>query len=239
MAYIKKYNEFLDLPNRISLNDEKRKELGDIISKALIDYYNIYRVPNDIVFHLGGKSFKGEYIRKARNNRTLFSRVIKDQNLKTPDELINFFKNNIHDLLHYEGKWFDDVYFLLKNTSSKGKREEQKAYKDFEEYAFSKGIDIQVQEPSLQEDLSGIDGFFEWKGKKYTIQVKPLKYYQDYKIDTSKVIVFCDGSLKDLDVDYLIATNEKETLIFRARQSKTKGSYFLFPKEDLLLTKKY
>lgn len=228
--------EDLLLKNGITLVEEKRILLGRIIGDALTEYYNIYKIPNDTVFYFNSQPIKSEYLRKARNNRKLLNKIVYENQLRTPNELIDFISENKFDLFHYNGIFFNDIYFLLRNTSELGKRSEIYAFEVLEEYGRKKGIPIKVEEPTLNEDLRGIDGIFTWKNKKYTIQIKPLESCVVSNKYPGKYIVFCNGSLKDLDVDYFIATNKDKTLIFRAKNAITKPTHYIIPIEDLLET---
>ena len=145
------------------------------------------------------------------------------------------FQNNTFDLFNHNGKYFRYVYGLLSSTSKKGKKFENNAFKVFREVAAKKGIDVIIEDPSLKEDIyGGIDGTFMHRGKRFTIQVKPLFKMETYQKDPTSYIIFCDGVLKELKTDYLIVTNEKETKVFRSKGITVFPSYFIAPKSNII-----
>ena len=232
------YND-LQLPKGIVLTNAERMKMCKIISDAIHTYYNFDRNDNRII-EVDGMKLNTEYLSKAINNRTLLKKIIFDpngeiiSNIKNKADLFSFVENNLYDLFSPKGKYFKNVYYLLSNTSVKGKRVENAAFQKFEEVAKGKGLNIKVEEPTTQEDLGGLDGYFIHNGKRFTIQVKPLHKIETYKKDTTKYIVFCDGVLKTLTTDYLIVSNDRNVWIFRSKDVLVNPSFFLIPKTNLV-----
>lgn len=239
MENIRRFADFsnLYLPNGITLNQSDQQKMRLIIYKAIKEFYNINKNSREPII-INGRKLMPEYLSKAMNNRTLLKKIVYDKNqeiisgIKNKQELFNFVENNLYNLFNPNGKYFDSVYTLLSNTSKKGSSIEDKAFDKFIRMASSKGVNIIIESPTIEEDKGGIDGIFTLKGNKYTIQVKPLFKIEDYKIDNTKIIVFCDGVLTELKTDYLIVSNDKETRIFRSNGVQAKGSYFLIPKKN-------
>lgn len=240
MKFIKQFEGYgessLLLPNGISLSVEDQQRMRLIIYRALDKIYKIKGRSG--IFSFNGLSLNKEYLSKAMNNRTLLKKIVYDDNkeivsgVRTKEDLFNFVEENEYNLFHPNGKYFKAVYGLLSSTSKKGYSLEDKSFNKFIRVASSKGVNIIIESPTVEEDKSGIDGIFTLKGKKYTIQVKPLHKIEDYKIDNTKLIAFCDGVLTQLKTDYLIVSNDVQTRIFRSKGIESKGSYFLIPKSN-------
>ncbi len=240
--FIKEYKSYntLKLPRGIILNDEELKYIKTTIYNAIHTYYNFDR-RQDSIIEIDGLRLKSEYLSKAAGNYRLLRKLIYDEygeinsGVNNKEELISFIKNNLYDLFHYKGKYFKYVYKLLHYSSLSGKSKERKSFDLFENVSKKRGVNIKVELPTVEQDLIGIDGVFKYNDKYFTIQVKPLKYIEEFKLDNTKWIVFCDGVLSQIKTDYLITTNDKETFIFRNRGIMTKSSYFLVPKSSRVL----
>jgi hypothetical protein len=238
MKFIKQYEGYeganLLLPNGISLSSEEQGKMRLIIFDALNKIYKIKERKYPFLYN--GVLLNPEYLSKAMNNRTLLKKIVYDDNkeiisgVKNKEELFKFVEENLYNLFHPKGIYFGAVYNLLSNTSKKGSSLENKSFDLFIRIASSKGVNVVIESPTIEEDKSGIDGIFTLKGKRYTIQVKPLFKIEDYKIDNTKFIAFCDGVLTQLKTDYLIVSNQYQTRIFRSKGIEAKGSYFLIPK---------
>lgn len=238
MVFLKKFshkiNEDADqmhnvqLPNGILLSDDNRKHINEIMRSALIRYFpNGKANPKELV--INGKTINTEYIWKAINNRMLLVRLVINNNIKNEDSLIKFISENLFKLFNPNGEFFDLVYRLLQNTSKKGERAEGKAYDIFiKAFRTKTGDYIKIDKPDLKTDISGIDGTFSYKGKTYTMQIKPL--YQVIK-KGGIYFVYVDGILKNLISDYLVVLNAKECYIFRSKGSfiSPNGNYFIMP----------
>jgi|GEM_PF-3876896 len=237
MKFILEYAEYggVSLPNGITITNSERMIINKIIRNAIESFYSINRYSNDFI--INGKVIKPEYLFKAVNNITLLRKIVLDpskeiiSNINNKEELFNFIETRLYDLFHYDGLYFDSVYNLLVNTSKKGKRLEEIAFKEFEEMAKKRKMDIVIDSPSIREDINGIDGIFTYNNKKYTIQVKPLVNVKDC---TDSYEVKCDGALKNLITDYLITINEKEIWIFRSKGITVFSSHYLIPKNNLV-----
>lgn len=229
------YNNTVILPRGVVLSNLDRMTLCKIISGALNQYYKIDKVQGEYV-DIDGVKLEKEILSKMINNRTVLKRVIiQNRNIKTKDDLINFIKDNLYDMYHYDGKFFDENYFIVSNTTKSGKKSENAAYKAFEEVAKRKGLNIEVLPPdSVEEDKSGIDGYFIHNGKKFTIQVKPLHKLEEYRKDNTFYCVFCDGMLQDIKTDYLVVTRDNISWVFKGKGiTRNKGCYII-PKINLI-----
>lgn len=240
--------EYLLLPKGIALNKNERQEMNRIFESALKEIYNVRKFFQGIVT-IEGIDVRYEYISKALNNRTLLKKIIFDQrkeivtNVSTKEELFEFVKENIHDLLHPTGRYFPAVYSLLQATSSKGDKSEILAFNYIQEMGKKKGLNLQVLKPrEIKEDVyGGVDGFFVYNDREFTVQIKPLSekispYVSEYRKDPKYYIAYVDGFIKEIYTDYLALVDEKTNtcLLYKAKNIITSNAYYLIPKENLV-----
>lgn len=239
--------EYLLLPKGIALSKTERQEMCRIIESGLKEIYKVGKFSRDIV-NISGKQINCEYLFKAVNNRFLLKKIVFDTrneikvDINNKEELFDFVKNNINELFHPDGKYFIYVYGLLENTSKKGEINESVAFEYVEKTAKNKGLQIQILKPrKISDDVyGGIDGFFIYNDKEFTIQVKTLSdkfspNIQEYRKDNNYLIAFCEGFLKEILTDYLVlVTKQKDCSLFKSKGIRSEGSYLLIPKNNLV-----
>ena len=111
---------------------------------------------------------------------------------------------------------------------------EKIAKKSFLKYSQEKGIDITIQNPSVDEDINGVDFKFLSNGRSFTVQVKP---FTDYKYIGDKIFIKSEGSLS-LNTNYLILCDGKNSIKLRNTPSdpiKIRGNTFMSNKSNLLI----
>ena len=107
------FNDNVLLPRGIILSNTDRMSLCKIIANALNQYYNLDSVKGEYV-DVGGQKLQREILSKMINNRTILKRtIIQNRSIKTKDDLINFIKDHLHDMYHFDGKFFDENYFIV------------------------------------------------------------------------------------------------------------------------------
>ncbi len=237
MEFILEYAEYggINLPKGIIITNVERMKINNLIKSTLRNIYpNLDDVSN---FVANDKIIQTEYIKKAVNNYLLLKKIVLDpdriivSNVNNKEDLFNFIVDHSHDLFHYNGKYFNGVYNLLANTSKKGKKFEDIAFKEFEEMGRKKGMVVKILDPSVKEDISGVDGIFYFNSKKFTIQVKPLVSIVD---NGDVYTVRCEGALKNLITHYLICINGKEVWIFRSSGITAHAEHYIIPKINLV-----
>lgn len=229
--------------------ESQKVELGNIITNKY-GYKSIALLNRKIIFYLNetykefgflynnhfdddilvdGMTINTEYIDKMVNNYTIFKNIIELENLNTDYEFYNYMENNFNEIYHWKGKYFKTVTLpILIATTRKGNIGEINSLKFFTEELNNKmNITVDIIRPTVEEDVSGIDGKFVWNNKKITIQVKP--FTSIVKSD-DKVKVYSQGSLS-LSTDYLILYKQTSHsnysfIILRGRDVSIKGSYF-------------
>jgi hypothetical protein len=106
--------------------------------------------------------------------------------------------NNLNNIYHYDGNFFErETLSILVNTTRKGNDEEKKAKEVFNNYAINNKIQIIIQDPTLEEDINGVDFKFIHNGKTFTVQVKPYEYYEIIA-DSDLPVSFSDNAKKNL-----------------------------------------
>ena len=100
------------------------------------------------------------------------------------------------------------------------------------------GVDITIESPTADEDISGIDGKFQWNGRSITIQVKP--YDRATRSVSDKVSVYSPGSLSinivgsNKIVDYLVLYKGDKFIIVKGRDVSINGNNFTFQLDKLV-----
>jgi len=223
----KKYGEY----NSIDwLNGKIKKYIEEVYTP----YGFKYGVNEDL--NIDGQIISSEYISKMVNNYTVFKAIIKENFIRTEAAFYHFMTNNMKEIYHWEGKYFKRITLpVLINTSRRGNVGEQNSLRFFKQsLQEKKGISVNFIPPTVEEDISGIDGKFIWLGKEITIQVKP---YDRAVISesTRKVKVHSQGSLS-LNTDYLIVYKAQSFIIIQGRDVTIEGNEFTF-QEDKVVAK--
>ena len=198
-----------------------------------------YRYPENGGLHINkdldidGKIINSEYINKMVNNYTVFKCVIRNNNIKNESDFYKFMLNNLNDIYGYKGIFFiRETLPILIRTTRKGNLNEITSLRKFTEYAKSKNLIINIETPTIEEDINGIDGKFKLD-RLYTIQVKP---FIDYKIIGDQIVIRSNGSLS-ISTDYLILYDNRNQIILKnpkINPIKIKGDTFISPKSNIL-----
>lgn len=179
-----------------------------------------------------GKIINTEYISKFVNNYTVFKAIVKMNNIVDEDFFYNFMINNLYDIYHYNGKYFNNVTLpIVIATTRRGNIGERISLDFFkEEIKRLRNLNVLIKHPSLDEDIRGIDGKFNVGTNEFTIQVKPFRTEYDEGDDLK---FFSQGSLS-LSTDYLILYKDKTIIIVRSRDIRIVGNYFIFAKDKIV-----
>lgn len=173
-----------------------------------------------------------EFINKMVNNYTVFKFICNTIQLKTFEEFRDFMSkySNLEKFYHYNGFYNKEVLHILYYTIKKGKIGERMSLRFFEK-DFNKNVSekIEVTDPTLNEDLKGIDGKFIFKGKDYTIQVKPCSNM----IKDEKSVKFLSVGSVSLSTHYLVlyrkTGNLFEFYILNSRFVTIQDNFFVYP----------
>ncbi len=241
--------ELLLLPKGIALTRAERLEMCRIIESAVKRIYGVETFYKGII-EVDGVGVNYEYMSKAVNNRLLLRKLVYDERgdlvtgIGDKDSLFAFVKANLNDLFHPRGKFFRPVYSLLEAASRKGDAGEESAFAFVEEMARKKGMQIKVLRPrTVEEDVyGGVDGFFTYNDRNFTIQVKPLSEnvqpnVQEYSRDSSMFIAFCSGMVREIKTDYLVLYDARVRTcrMFRSKGVSPMRSQLLIPKSNEVL----
>lgn len=179
-----------------------------------------------------GKIINTEYIGKFVNNYTVFKAIVKLNNIIDEDYFYHFMTNNLYDIYHYNGKYFNTVTLpIVIATTRRGNIGERISLDFFKtEIKRLRNLNIIIKQPSLDEDIRGIDGKFNVGTNEFTIQVKPFRTEYDEGVDLK---FFSQGSLS-LSTDYLIIYKNQTIIIVRSRDVRIVGNYFIFAKDKIV-----
>lgn len=206
--------------------------LNNEIKKFITSYYGKYGFvygfsysdskPNYDI-NVDGKIICSSIISKMVNNMTTFKAIIRDMKLRTEKEFYDFMFENMAEIYGSNGKYFKNTLYILMNTSRKGDINEVKSIDFFEKVLLSKGHVIKVLPPTLEEDIKGIDGKFDWNGKLVTLQVKP---FLNTTMVGNLIKIESQGSLS-LSTDYLVLYKDSSYILIRGRDVKIESKYFI------------
>ena len=210
---------------------------------------NIYGPERDI--NVSGKLVNSKYISLMPNNISVLYGVWYAANgaghhIDNVDDFIFWTKNNLKDLFHPSGKFFNSIYLRLDKASNIGKASELDAVTFFTNYAKSNGIDVNIMSPTTEEDaFGGIDFYFVHNGRKITIQVKTLRSIKMELYNKEECyVVDIKGDFTEIKTDYLILMSEKKgfpSYIFRGDKGDKKIivdndlSRYIIPEDNLVV----
>lgn len=212
------------------------------LNQKILAYISEIYKPFGFIYNSGnrdilvdGKIINTEYIDKMVNNYTVFRNIIRLNRITTEAGFYDYMTNNFDKIYHYNGILFKEVLQIIINTSKAGNIGEQKSFEFFEEILSQKGYNIKISSPTLEEDVKGIDGKFNWNGRTITIQVKP---YVNATIDniSGMIKAYSPGSLS-LGTDYLVLYGEK-IIIVKAKDVIIQGNDFIFDEFKIVAIKK-
>lgn len=251
---IKKYSNYINEADyqRVYLNDNQGGSgfytnkygpnsiatLNNDILKYITGVYKVYGFSyqsgnKDI--NVNGKLINTEYIDKMVNNYTIFKTFIRENNIKNEIDFYNLIRSNFHDIYNYNGSFFSrQTLPILINTTRKGNVNEIRCKQKFSDFAKSKNLNIVTIDPTVSEDVDGIDAKFTHNGREFTIQIKP---FNEYKIIGDKLYAKSAGSLSVGSVNYLMLYSDKEYIIIKNTKDSPitiKGDVFTSPLSNVI-----
>jgi hypothetical protein len=257
---MKYYKEFINENQKVFLGDkhngffaDKKQRKGydgrwvksisyinNKIKKYIDNIYGPYGYKYDkninIDININGLILNTEYISKMVNNYTVFKTFIKENKVKNQNEFYNLLESRFDDVYHFNGDFFKrQTLPILINTTRKGNINEIKSLDKFKDILNDRNINIEIINPSIIEDIKGIDAKFVYNGKMYTIQVKP---FSNLAIDNSDYKAKSDGSLS-LGVDYLILYKEDNYIILKNPKNnpiKIDSNYFVYNQNNIIFS---
>ena len=252
---MKKFTSILESsPQIVYLDDNKggsgfytyKSEISNLNSDIIVYITEVYK---DFGFkyqsgnkdiNVNNKVINTEYIDKMVNNYTVFKTFIRENGIKDKDTFYSLMRYKLYDVYHYNASFFNrQTLPVLINTTRKGNVGEIKCKKKFTEYANSKELNILIDDPTLEEDIRGIDGKFSHEGKEFTMQIKPFTKYETIN---DVLYASSDGSLSIGSIDYLILYSDTEYIIIK-NPSKNPitidGKFFVSPVSNVLDINKF
>jgi hypothetical protein len=255
---MKKYQQFIKESQKVYLGNEKYGfEIDKYPNRGYDGRYNksIYSLNNKIKnyiervygpfqyrygtnedINVNGLILKSEYIDKMVNNYTIFKRFIVDNRITDKVTFYSEIESNFHDIYHYDGNFFKEKSLpILINATRKGNINEKKSIIRFEEVVNTKGFNITVENPTIQEDIKGIDGKFSHNNIYYTIQVKP---FSELIVNGDIYKARSSGSLS-LGINYLILYKEDEHIILSNKRSNPiniDSNYFIYNQNNIIFS---
>lgn len=245
-SYVATYRPInLRLPGyTLEINTSKIEEKEKVIKSAINQIYPNFNFSKNIM--VDGREVRTDILSKCQKNIAIlyeFCNISLEEGnpIKTADELISFIDKNKFELFKVGGKYFDRIYSRLEKVSNSGSQKENIANDFIKKYARTKGIDIEILPPTSKEDIGGIDGYFIFKGKKYTIQTKSISKLIE---NGDHYEIYISGDFTKISTDYLILIPSdklkfKEKMIFKGANiltmvNESGVNYYQSPKSNLL-----
>lgn len=209
----------IETPTKWGVSYEKHKSYQSLIDKILADIYPD-RIYVESFFYVIGQDFDAEgseisIINKAIGNITVFKAIVRDNNIGSFEEMIQFVIDNRNELFKKGGIYFDNILQILKISERKGIENELKAIQYIESNLKSKNIEFTIKRTPICSQLDviyGIDLILSIKNKDYYIQVKPL---ESYTLNEESYAVKGRGKIKKHKiVHYYIFVGANECLLF-------------------------
>lgn len=220
MTSTDKFAFTIETPTKWGVSYEKHKSYQSLIDKILSGIYpdSIYV---DGFFYVVGQDFDEpgseiSIINKAIGNITVFKAIVRDNNIKSFDDMIQFVIDNRNELFKKGGTYFDNILQILKISERKGIENELKAIQYIESNLKSKNIDYTIKQSPICSQLDviyGVDLILTIKNKDYYIQVKPL---ESWSLVNENYVVKGRGKIKKYKiVHYYIFVGANEYLLFK------------------------
>ena len=240
---INKYKMFESTVDLETVQVEKSKisSINRDISSFLAEVYGpfgwYYGAKKEIQI-TGFGVIESDYIDLLINNYTIFKNVVRAYRLRTEEDFVNFVKNNLELIYNYKSKFF--IYNSLPiviRTKRKGNHGEQLVLQKFKELTLTRGFEVELVTPTLDEDIKGVDAKFILSGKTYTIQVKPMSKFE---ILPDKILIESPGCLTlnkyGMMPDYLFFYSDNQDVLFlKNRGILSMGNSFESPVKNLIL----
>lgn len=236
-------NQTVDIAGIKTTKGEISK-LNQIVANYIKSVYgsNGYKAySGNIDINVDGLIINTEYLDKMVNNYTIYSKFIRLKNFNELNDLKDFISANLDKIYKPNGYYFKEVMTILSRTIAMGNTGEKLALATFaDEFNKKLNVNISIESPSIEDDLKGIDGKFEYAGKPYTIQVKPMESFKVFPTPehaNDYVVVTIKGSLS-LSTNYLVMYDitTRKVIIARNKQIEILGTTFKMPLSSIVNT---
>ncbi len=223
--------------NSISwLNNKILQYITDIYGRYGFSYPRGERDSKGYDIDVNGEILNTEYISKMVNNYTVFKAFIAENKIKDEETFYQLLIENFDNVYHFKGDFFKRKTLpILIATTRKGNIGELRCIDKFEKFAKSKGLSIAVEDPTITEDISGIDGKFRHGDTYFTLQVKPFTSFIDLGTETQ---FKSTGSLSLGGVNYLVLYSDDNKCVIiknqRVNPIKIKGNTFVSPNSNIV-----
>lgn len=194
------------------------------------DKFNYYDI------NINGEIINSAYIAMMVNNYTVFKKFIRENKIVDEITFYKLIEYKFDDVYNYNGSFFKrQTLPILINTVRRGNHNETVCKEKFTEYAKGKGLNITIQDPSVDEDIKGVDAKFEHNGRVFTIQIKPFSEAKE--TDNDIVNIVSSGSLSIGSVDYLMLYSGSQFILCKNTKNtpiKIHGNTFIVTKSNAI-----
>lgn len=190
-----------------------------------------YLAGNHRAFCMITKSIN-EKLKQLNQPKIFLSNKTIDEQVKGVERLIEILAADAPNTFNERNPFFQAIMANLGESRSKGERIEKTSEKRLIK-KFGKGNVHTESGFGKHSDADGVDGTLKIDGVTYKTQIKPftLSFIED-----GKFVVLTSSSVKTHNVDFMIFSNNKETLVFKNQNTELGIDAYRFPVEDLIYT---
>lgn len=251
---MKKFSNFLNESiERVYLNDGRNSKgfytnkkgneysisyLNGKISNYIKSIYGPFgyrHLANDDL-NINGKIINSEYLDKMINNYKVWKEFIRVFSIKDEKQFYDEIIKNLDKIYHYNSNFFKKSTLpIIINSTRKGNKLEKIAKIRFEKLLSERGINANIENPTIEEDNRNIDAKFFYNNKYYTIQIKP---FVSIRKSNGLFNALSQGSLK-LGIDYLVLVRKNNVIILRNPKNnkiQIKDNYFIYNQDNILVS---
>ena len=153
-----------------------------------------YGIEKDLL--INNKIINSIYINLFINNFTIFDKISRENNITNFQQFKIFIENNLN-IFSPESDYFKSFMRIVMITKRKSNIGEKLSIEKFNEVTKQLDFNIDIKEVDTNMDQEGIDAYFEYDNKIFTICINP---FIEYKIENDEIIIKTNG-------EFIIETN--------------------------------
>jgi hypothetical protein len=247
---IKQYRHAFNTNPKIKY--EFRRGIDSILKSVFSDYWydqnqyeqgSFYGVYD---FERPGRSV----INKLNTNYTMFCTLVNDVNaylkhhgikviniigedeqtqVNETRRLIRYMTDLQFKIFNTNSGTFKAIMSTLDSTHRQGDERELQAVIDLKKIFKTNDVFKSGDLGSKEDMIGGVDAYIERPEGNETIQIKPFTNYEE---KDGKITVLNTGQVKPYKTDYLVFSNQRETIVFKNKNTEIINGNFVFPSED-------
>ncbi len=197
--------------NDFRVNKGDINELNILIKNYINDTYSeygySYGIEKDLL--INNKIINSIYINLFINNFTIFDKISRENNITNFQQFKIFIENNLN-IFSPKSDYFKSFLRIVMITKRKSNIGEKLSIEKFNEVTKQLDFNIDIKEVDTNMDQEGIDAYFEYDNKIFTICINP---FIEYKIENDEIIIKTNGEFI-IETNYVILYHISNNKIF-------------------------